>query len=460
MVSPRRRSKGAGSESHPRQQQAPFAFFNCGSSSMDDSPMGVQQQQRPQQREEPPRSVRSLMHGIMSPLLSCVQPPLANCGAPSTSWDPRRQPSMVSPIASSNSFQQRPIPCAIDVLCGRGGGSSRQLGNLTFREVIAANKATYSTLTKKQKMMMARQVVDLIHNAGGSFLSRDATTGLWQDIGLPRSLEKTSQALREKTKPDESEEADEQPASVISCNSEGSDQQTAVANNRTMRKAKSNDQAQAIVVPPHLQAVYAPSRSRGNGQSPQMPRLHELSYPYPQPLKGDSRLPFRLSRAENLAGMQPPASLMNQMQLEHPGSFPPGAALPSQDLRHTVLPLAASAPPPPPPPSPQYATGIQRHQASSIMREKVNISPERQQEWKRQRMSASSTASTTTSTASSSDNNLSTAIQSQLSLEERVIRPLQSPAFLQQGRSRTRPDREDGLAALSTAAFLRLDESS
>merc|ERR1711935_189262 len=37
-----------------------------------------------------------------------------------------------------------------------------------------------------------------IHNAGGRFLAKDLDTGMFYDIGLPRSLEKTSQALREK----------------------------------------------------------------------------------------------------------------------------------------------------------------------------------------------------------------------------------------------------------------------
>lgn len=91
-----------------------------------------------------------------------------------------------------------------DVLCGRGNNSNRHPGNIHFRELIAANKVFYSTLTKKEKMLVARQIVDIIHHGTdppGRFISRDTMSndGLWYDIGLPRSLEKTSQALREKS---------------------------------------------------------------------------------------------------------------------------------------------------------------------------------------------------------------------------------------------------------------------
>lgn len=91
-----------------------------------------------------------------------------------------------------------------DVLCGRGNNSNWHPGNVHFRELIAANKVFYSTLTKKEKMLVARQIVDIIHHGTdppGRFISRDTMSndGLWYDIGLPRSLEKTSQALREKS---------------------------------------------------------------------------------------------------------------------------------------------------------------------------------------------------------------------------------------------------------------------
>jgi hypothetical protein len=85
-------------------------------------------------------------------------------------------------------------PHSNDVLCGRGGSSNRHLGNIHFRELVAANKKTYVGLTKKQKMLVARKIVDAVRstNPPGRFLAKDLDTGLFYDIGLPRSLEKTS----------------------------------------------------------------------------------------------------------------------------------------------------------------------------------------------------------------------------------------------------------------------------
>ena len=49
-------------------------------------------------------------------------------------------------------------PLSNDILCGRGGSSNRHLGNIHFRELVAANKQTYVGLTKKQKMLVARKI--------------------------------------------------------------------------------------------------------------------------------------------------------------------------------------------------------------------------------------------------------------------------------------------------------------
>jgi hypothetical protein len=472
---------------------------------------------------------------------------------------------LISPDGGSNgghhqhglsSQQQQSIvqPHATDILCGRGGSSSRHMGNIHLRELIAANKARYSSLTKKQKMMLARQIVDLIHGADppGRFLARDAQTGWWCDIGLPRSLEKTSQALREKSSSSSSNVAtrtspisdmmdptdmDEQLESIVSAPSDVSDQQTYATQNTMStvvagNKSPRNMQAPPITIPLHLKAVYAP-RSTRHGTAvpegyPQIPRLQGTSpsrlqemSPYPGSFHHRAHMfpPFRLTPQSRSQGhgheqaqaheydhgransdFDPPASLRLLPTTWSPDAFEISWA--SEPSKPTAIYVVDAPPPPPPPPPP--LPGFTRSSSSSsgtgtggnngpasIMREKSDISPARQQEWKRQRTGTSprSAAYDTSNNRNSnisnkkSDNEpsqLEYAIESQLSLEERVIRPLTSPAALQQGlsRARSRPStlskgtsssssipREatrtdlDGLAALSTAAFLRLDES-
>ena len=117
---------------------------------------------------------------------------------PSTAFASRREPAVVESDGSGNCEKrkrstdiEKPLPN--DILCGRGGSSNRHQGNVDFRELVAANKQIYVGLTKKQKMMIARKIVDTIHSTGGRFIAKDNSTGFFYDIGLPRSLEKTSQ---------------------------------------------------------------------------------------------------------------------------------------------------------------------------------------------------------------------------------------------------------------------------
>jgi len=131
----------------------------------------------------------------------------------SATFPSRREPAAVEADVASNSAVPETTTIACDkrkrstdiskprindILCGRGGSSNRHLGNIHFRELVAANKQIYVGLTKKQKMQVARKIVDAIHNTGGRYLAKDLDTSMFYDIGLPRSLEKTSQALREK----------------------------------------------------------------------------------------------------------------------------------------------------------------------------------------------------------------------------------------------------------------------
>eukprot|EP00531_Pseudo-nitzschia_arenysensis_P009513 CAMPEP_0116147320 /NCGR_PEP_ID=MMETSP0329-20121206/17690_1 /TAXON_ID=697910 /ORGANISM="Pseudo-nitzschia arenysensis, Strain B593" /LENGTH=705 /DNA_ID=CAMNT_0003643237 /DNA_START=150 /DNA_END=2267 /DNA_ORIENTATION=+ len=174
-------------------------------------------------------------------------------------------------------------PRSNDILCGRGGSSNRHLGNIHFRELVAANKQIYVGLTKKQKMLVARKIVDAIHNTGGRFLAKDLDTGMFYDIGLPRSLEKTSQALREKHSNEmPAQQQQQQPedegieTSVESHNSvvknskdNGSSDGSKAASEETSpdatpskstssSKNKVTTEAPDLVIPPHLMSKFGP----------------------------------------------------------------------------------------------------------------------------------------------------------------------------------------------------------
>ncbi|OEU16397.1 hypothetical protein FRACYDRAFT_185638, partial [Fragilariopsis cylindrus CCMP1102] len=88
-------------------------------------------------------------------------------------------------------------PRESDVLCGRGGAALRHPGNLTYRRLVNLNKGLYITCLKTEKLKISRSIVAAIREQRGRFLERDATAGLWIDIGDKKAIEKTSQALRE-----------------------------------------------------------------------------------------------------------------------------------------------------------------------------------------------------------------------------------------------------------------------
>jgi hypothetical protein len=64
---------------------------------------------------------------------------------------------------------------------------------------VAENKKLYLSLPKKQKMLVAQNLVLGVRSLQppGRFLQKDPKTGLWEDIGDAKAQDKASQALRE-----------------------------------------------------------------------------------------------------------------------------------------------------------------------------------------------------------------------------------------------------------------------
>mgnify|MGYP003497921352 CR=1 FL=1 len=88
---------------------------------------------------------------------------------------------------------------AFPVLCGRGGAVNKHPGNVVYRLVVDHNKEMYRQITKRQRTMVSKSIVQTIANAGGRFLQADARSGQWNEIDFKRAVQKTSQALRERT---------------------------------------------------------------------------------------------------------------------------------------------------------------------------------------------------------------------------------------------------------------------
>jgi hypothetical protein len=87
------------------------------------------------------------------------------------------------------------------VLCGRGGGINKHYGNIVYRRVVEYNKKVYKQVPKRHRMLVSSSIVQAILNAGGRFLQEQSSNGTtaWTEIPIRRAVQKTSQALRERS---------------------------------------------------------------------------------------------------------------------------------------------------------------------------------------------------------------------------------------------------------------------
>ena len=91
-------------------------------------------------------------------------------------------------------------PNTNDVLCGRGGKINKYIGNRQFRAIVDTHKKRYKAATKKEKALIAREIIDEIGvmRPPGRFLKKTSDSGsFWYEETKENALKKTSQALRE-----------------------------------------------------------------------------------------------------------------------------------------------------------------------------------------------------------------------------------------------------------------------
>ena len=87
-----------------------------------------------------------------------------------------------------------------DVLCGRGGLTNTHPGNAWYRNLVRANRPYYRSSPKHGKILVAKAIVNHVfsQNPPCRFLEKLNTNGKWYPVNWKRSVDKTSQALRER----------------------------------------------------------------------------------------------------------------------------------------------------------------------------------------------------------------------------------------------------------------------
>mmetsp|Transcript_16786 Transcript_16786/g.25369 ORF Transcript_16786/g.25369 Transcript_16786/m.25369 type:complete len:264 (+) Transcript_16786:154-945(+) len=100
--------------------------------------------------------------------------------------------------SSSITIVEKPRPD--DVLCGRGKACFDHVGNDSFRLLIAQHVDSYENApSKKAKMDVIMQVVDVVVSRGGRFLLKNNKEKevVWIDGGVKQGKKKTGHALRD-----------------------------------------------------------------------------------------------------------------------------------------------------------------------------------------------------------------------------------------------------------------------
>ena len=120
-----------------------------------------------------------------------------------TSQALREQSDLNSTLLTTNPVQivQKgiSIPHPHDILVGRGNGANQHPGNVYFRELVQRFKYRYIHTPSSEKKFITKHIINEIRkrNPPGRFLKQNPESDLWDTLEMDKTLEKTSQALRE-----------------------------------------------------------------------------------------------------------------------------------------------------------------------------------------------------------------------------------------------------------------------
>ena len=121
----------------------------------------------------------------------------------STSKSATSTSSSPSPAQSFDREYQLPndfVPGPMDVVCARGKGCGKYLGNIRFRQIVECAMTKYaSTDSRLEKTLIVSEIVETIRNSSssnvGGFVKKEK--GNWYTVDDTKAREKVSQSLRD-----------------------------------------------------------------------------------------------------------------------------------------------------------------------------------------------------------------------------------------------------------------------
>lgn len=113
--------------------------------------------------------------------------------------EPTPQVFLHATRTSRNSLTTRTTiyePMSNDVLCEQGSETSNHHGNRAFRTIVSHHHDEYLRTSKKNKGVLTRRIVRIIHDNGGKFIAKNSS-GQWEEISDMEAQKKTGQAFRD-----------------------------------------------------------------------------------------------------------------------------------------------------------------------------------------------------------------------------------------------------------------------
>ena len=135
---------------------------------------------------------------MVGPMVDSLPPHVLSCTADTCVLRPEQRQKKEQQEQDSSSDQDcENKPNDADVLCGRGGKVNKHPGNIVYRKVVEYNKSYYQSVHKKHRILVSQSIVRAILNYGGRFMGQKGKE--WTPICFKRAVQKTSQALRERS---------------------------------------------------------------------------------------------------------------------------------------------------------------------------------------------------------------------------------------------------------------------
>ena len=95
---------------------------------------------------------------------------------------------------------EKEVDPKVDVILGQGAVALKYSGTYNYRKLVNKQEQAYASEKKKVKKYIPQTIVAIIASLGGRYLKRTIKENNYEVIGNEAAVEKTTQALRDRSR--------------------------------------------------------------------------------------------------------------------------------------------------------------------------------------------------------------------------------------------------------------------